>query len=178
MLEGRSRSVRAGLRRLVRSAERRLPHDLHLRPPQCGNEDQGWVAHFLMQAMAGRPITLYGDGCQVRDVLYVEDLLDAMILATDNIRRHAGRAFNVGGGPQHTISLLELIDMITELEGRRPEVEFGPWRVGDQKYYVSDTRSLREATGWAPRVTPQEGVRRLHQWLASNRACATMSEAH
>jgi CDP-paratose 2-epimerase len=134
-------------------------------PHQCGNEDQGWVAHFLMRAMAGQPITLFGDGRQVRDVLFVDDLLDAMQLAVRNVGRLGGRAYNMGGGPGSTVSLLELIDLIAELEGRRPEVDFGPWRVGDQRWYVSDTRRFQQAAGWAPRVGAREGVARLHAWL-------------
>jgi CDP-paratose 2-epimerase len=133
-------------------------------PHQCGNEDQGWVAHFLMRAMSGRPITLYGDGRQVRDVLFVEDLLDAMLLAVgqESLR---GKAFNIGGGPGSTISLLELLDLVEEIEGRRPEVTFGDWRVGDQRWYVSDVRGFGAATGWAPKVGVREGVTRLHAWL-------------
>ena len=135
-------------------------------PHQCGNEDQGWVAHFLMRARDGEPITIYGDGRQVRDVLYVDDLVDAMLVATADVDRLAGQAFNIGGGPQSTVSLLELLDLIGEL-GSVPEVQFGDWRVGDQRYYVSDTRRFRVATGWSPKVAPQEGVKLLHDWLSS-----------
>ncbi len=137
-------------------------------PHQCGNEDQGWVAHFLMQARDDKPITLYGDGRQVRDVLYVDDLLEAMLTATERIDALSGQAFNMGGGPASTVSLLELLAMIGEL-GDAPEVRFGDWRVGDQRYYVSDTRRFSSATGWAPKVTPQEGVKLLHEWLSSAR---------
>src|SRR5206468_3027559 len=95
---------------------------------QQGNEDQGWVAHFLRQALRHEPITLYGDGQQVRDVLHVDDLVDAMLRATDDIDRLSGTAFNIGGGPPSTISLLELLGMIERLTGRRPEVSFEDWR--------------------------------------------------
>src|SRR5207253_6556705 len=94
-------------------------------PHQFGNEDQGWVAHFLIRALKDQPITLYGDGMQVRDILFVEDLVDAFLLAQANMATLAGQAFNMGGGPANTISLLELLDMITELHGRRPDVRFG-----------------------------------------------------
>ena len=141
-------------------------------PHQCGNEDQGWVAHFLMQARDGAPITLYGDGRQVRDVLWVGDLLDAMELALDSAETLAGQAFNMGGGPQSTVSLLELLDLIGTL-GPAPEVRFGDWRVGDQRYYVSDTSRFRAATGWAPRTSPEQGVRQLRAWLGADRPVAT-----
>jgi CDP-paratose 2-epimerase len=136
-------------------------------PHQCGNEDQGWVAHFLVSALEGRPITIFGDGKQVRDVLYVEDLVEALLRATAGIERIGGRAFNIGGGAGNCLSLLELLDLIGELQGRPPVVEFGPWRRGDQRYYVSDTSAFTAATGWRPRVAPEEGVRRLNAWLAA-----------
>jgi CDP-paratose 2-epimerase len=137
-------------------------------PHQQGNEDQGWVAHFVREAMDGRPITLYGDGMQVRDVLFVEDLVDAMLLGIRDIDRLSGRAFNLGGGPANTISLLELLDRIGVLTGSAPEVDFGDWRVGDQRWYVSDTRAYQQATGWSPRVAPADGVERLFTWLQRN----------
>jgi CDP-paratose 2-epimerase len=146
-------------------------------PHQCGNEDQGWVAHFLKAAMAGEPITLYGDGRQVRDVLFVEDLLDAMEAAMADIGRLSGSAFNMGGGPASTVSLLELLDLIARLEGRRPEVDFGAWRIGDQRWYVSDTRRFAAATGWSPAVGVADGVRRLHAWLQADGAVAAVAEA-
>jgi CDP-paratose 2-epimerase len=149
-------------------------------PRQLGTEDQGWVAHFLLQAMQGRPITLYGDGKQVRDVLFVEDLLDAFLLARERAREVSGRAFNVGGGPANTVSLLELLDLVAELEGRRTRVAFEDWRVADQRWYVSDPSALSALTGWAPRTTVSEGVRRLHAWLEGARGAqrpALLTEA-
>jgi CDP-paratose 2-epimerase len=137
-------------------------------PHQCGTEDQGWVAHFALQAMHGRPITIYGDGRQVRDVLFVEDLVDALLLAVENAKQLGGRAFNIGGGPSNAVSLLEVLDVIGELEGEKPAVLFKDWRVGDQRYYVSDTSAFNAATGWSPRVDVGSGVARLHQWLASS----------
>jgi CDP-paratose 2-epimerase len=136
-------------------------------PHQHGNEDQGWVAHFLLRALAREPITIYGDGAQVRDVLFVDDLVDAIELAVANVEKLAGYAFNVGGGPANTISLLELVDLIAELEERRPKLTFAPERAGDQRYYVSDTSRLAEATGWVPRVTVREGVETLYRWLSA-----------
>jgi CDP-paratose 2-epimerase len=134
-------------------------------PRQFGTEDQGWIAHFLLRALAGETITLYGDGRQVRDVLFVEDLVEAFLQAERHLPAISGQAFNVGGGPDNTLSLLELLDLIAELTGARPAVEFAPWRTGDQRYYVSDTRKLQQLTGWQPRVGVRQGVGRLLQWL-------------
>ncbi|MBW3623845.1 MAG: SDR family NAD(P)-dependent oxidoreductase [Armatimonadetes bacterium] len=138
-------------------------------PHQFGTEDQGWVAHFLIRALEGRPITLYGDGMQVRDVLFAEDLVEAFLLAQANVHDLSGQAFNIGGGPENTTSLLELIDLIEELNGEKPVVRHDDWRIGDQRYYVSDTRKFRVATGWRPRVGVQAGVQRLHRWLRETR---------
>lgn len=137
-------------------------------PHQFGTEDQGWVAHFLIQALKGKPITLYGDGKQVRDILYVEDLVDAFMLAQENMDTISGHAFNMGGGVQNTVSLLELLDMIGSITGRKPQVSFEEWRPSDQKYYVSDYSRFSAATGWAPRINTQEGVSLLGQWLEQN----------
>jgi CDP-paratose 2-epimerase len=134
-------------------------------PRQFGTEDQGWVAHFLLRALAGETISLYGDGRQVRDVLFVDDLVEAFLGAERRLPEIAGQAFNVGGGPDNTLSLLELLDLIAELTGRRPEVEHAPWRTGDQRYYVSDTRRLQHLIGWRPQVGVRQGVTRLLQWL-------------
>jgi CDP-paratose 2-epimerase len=136
---------------------------------QMGNEDQGWVAHFLIRALENEPITVFGDGCQVRDALYIDDLVEALLMASADAERLAGSAFNIGGGPRNCISLLELIDMIEELHGTPPAVEFGPWRQGDQRYYVSDTSAFTAATGWRPTVAPADGVRRLNEWLELRR---------
>jgi CDP-paratose 2-epimerase len=134
-------------------------------PHQFGTEDQGWVAHFLIQAMNHRPITLYGDGKQVRDILFVEDLVDAFLLAMKNIRTLSGQVFNIGGGVDNTTSLLELLGQIEELNGRTPQIHWGDWRPGDQRYYVSDFSKFHTATGWSPKVNTREGVRKLFHWL-------------
>jgi CDP-paratose 2-epimerase len=134
-------------------------------PHQFGNEDQGWVAHFLIRALDDQPITVFGDGRQVRDVLFVEDLVDAFLRASADARELAGRAFNIGGGVRNCVSLVELIDLIAERQGHAPAIDFGPWRRGDQRYYVSDTSAFEAATGWRPRTSPSEGVGRLHDWL-------------
>jgi len=138
-------------------------------PHQMGNEDQGWVAHFLIRAIEGKPIILYGDGMQVRDLLFVEDLVDAFLLAQANIHTLTADAFNIGGGLGNTISLIELLELIGRLHGDKPAVRLKDWRPGDQRYYVSDTRKFKAATGWAPKVNVQEGVERLMHWLLESR---------
>jgi CDP-paratose 2-epimerase len=141
-------------------------------PHQFGTEDQGWVAHFLISAIDGEPLTIYGDGKQVRDILFVEDLVDAFLLCREHIDRAAGQAFNIGGGAANSISLLDLVEMISELRGEAPEVALSDWRQGDQRYYASDTGRFGALTGWQPRVDPVTGVGLLHEWLVAERACA------
>lgn len=145
-------------------------------PRQLGTEDQGWVAHFLIRAIQGRPITLYGDGKQVRDVLFIEDLLDAFLLAREHARELAGRAFNIGGGPHNTTSLLELLELVGELRGAPPRVRPDDWRVADQRWYVSDPAAFGRVTGWEPRTSVREGVGRLHAWLGEQRDVARALE--
>jgi CDP-paratose 2-epimerase len=146
-------------------------------PHQHGNEDQGWVAHFLIRALDDTPVVVYGDGAQVRDILYVDDLVDAMLGALRKAPALAGQAFNVGGGADNTISLLELLDLIEDVHGKRPLVRFGEERPGDQRYYVSDTTKLRRALGWRPRVGVAEGVTALYRWLAADRTASLAAEA-
>lgn len=138
-------------------------------PHQHGTEDQGWVAHFMIRALRGEPITIYGDGRQVRDILFVEDAVDAYVRAWRNIDRISGRAFNLGGGPANAVSLLQLIAHIEGLIGRHVEVAFESWRAGDQRYFVSDTRRItRELSLPAP--TPwRSGLARLGEWLMESR---------
>lgn len=136
-------------------------------PHQCGNEDQGWVAHFVRQILDGAPITLFGDGLQVRDTLYVEDLVDAFLAAEAQAGQISGHAFNMGGGPKRTTSLLELLELIGSLHGTKPRVIHEDWRPSDQRYYVSDTRSFENLTGWKAAVNVPEGVSALYQWMKS-----------
>lgn len=137
-------------------------------PHQNGTEDQGWVAHFARCALEGRPVTVYGDGRQVRDVLYVDDLVDAFELARRHAGRLAGQAFNVGGGAANTLSLLELLEHLERLTGCAVDTTFDAWRVGDQRYYVSDTSRFAAATGWHARVGVEAGIAALHAWLAES----------
>jgi CDP-paratose 2-epimerase len=137
-------------------------------PRQFGTEDQGWVAHFLIRALRGEPVTIYGDGAQVRDALFVDDAVDAWLAGLRQIDRLSGRAFNLGGGPSCTLSLLEMLAHIERLTGRRPDVSFAEARPGDQLWYVSDTRAFEEATGWRARVGLDEGLGALTGWLREN----------
>jgi CDP-paratose 2-epimerase len=135
-------------------------------PRQFGTEDQGWIAHFLIRALQGQPITVYGDGRQVRDALYVEDAVDAWLAAWVGIDRVRGRAFNLGGGADNTLSLREFLERIRAATGRAPEVDFAEARPGDQLWYVSDTGALSEATGWHPRIALDAGLASLIRWLS------------
>jgi CDP-paratose 2-epimerase len=135
-------------------------------PRQFGTEDQGWVAHFLIAALAGAPITIFGDGYQMRDVLYADDAVDAYVRALRFARATGGgRAFNLGGGPGNAFSLRELLALIPGLVGATPQIEFADWRPGDQAWYVSDTSAFTAATGWRARIGPSDGLRRLTAWL-------------
>jgi CDP-paratose 2-epimerase len=134
-------------------------------PHQHGTEDQGWVAHFLIRATQGQTITIYGDGRQVRDILYIDDLTEAMLRACAHIDELAGRAFNIGGGPANAVSVREVLQAIAGLCGLSPRLEHRPWRVGDQRYYVSDATAFSRATGWSPTVAPAAGIAALHRWL-------------
>jgi CDP-paratose 2-epimerase len=136
-------------------------------PHQNGTEDQGWVAHFALQVGGGRPITVYGDGNQVRDLLFVEDLVEAMQLAREHAPAVQGRAFNIGGGPANAMSVNEVLELL-----EAPAVRHAEERPGDQRYYVADTRSFREATGWAPLVDAPDGIERLVRFLGPVEAAA------
>ena len=137
-------------------------------PHQFGNEDQGWVAHMARNALGGEPIAIYGDGKQVRDVLFVEDLLDAFDRARQLMPTLSGQAFNIGGGPANTTSVLELIGRLEAHLNHRIDVSHGSWRVGDQRYYVSDTRRFEAASGWRPRTSVTEGTTALCEWLRTS----------
>jgi CDP-paratose 2-epimerase len=135
-------------------------------PHQFGTEDQGWVAHFVLRALEDGVITVFGDGRQVRDILYVDDLVDALLLASRHAGTVAGQAFNIGGGSRNAVSLLELVDRIERIQGRPQAVHFDDWRTGDQRWYVSDVRRFERATGWSPKVSAADGIERLYRWLA------------
>ena len=138
-------------------------------PHQFGTEDQGWVAHFLLRGLCGRPITIFGNGKQVRDILHVDDLVDAFLLCLERMEELHGRAFNIGGGPMNSLSLLELLRQMEELDCVPPSLTFDRSRQGDQPYFVADTRSFGALTGWRPRVGAEKGVAMLRHWLAEHR---------
>lgn len=134
-------------------------------PHQNGSEDQGWIAHFMRRALADEPVVVYGSGRQVRDVLFVDDLVNAFECARQNIATLNGRAFNIGGGTANTLSILELLDHIQRITQRRLRVSTDAWRIADQRYYVSDIARFRAMTGWRPRVGVNAGLIALCDWL-------------
>lgn len=139
-------------------------------PRQFGIEDQGWVAHFLISFVLGRAITIYGDGKQVRDILYIDDLLTAFERAVDRIDVTAGQVYNMGGGPENTISVwTEFREILTELLGHEVEASYDDWRPGDQLVYVSDTTKARRELDWAPRTSVREGITKLYHWVVENK---------
>jgi CDP-paratose 2-epimerase len=136
---------------------------------QMGTEDQGWVAHFLIQALKGNPIFIYGDGCQVRDILDISDAVDAYAKAWQNISAVGGRAFNLGGGPANAVSLKQLIAHIENIVGRPVEIIHADWRAGDQRYFVSDTRRAVHELGLNTPIPWRQGVAALARWLDEER---------
>jgi CDP-paratose 2-epimerase len=142
---------------------------------QFGVEDQGWVAWFIIAAVTGQPITIYGDGKQVRDVLWVDDLLDLFQTAVDRIDVAAGRIYNVGGGAENTLAVWsELGPMLEGLLGRQINVAWDDWRPGDQRIFVADIGKAERELGWRPKVGKGEGVRRLFDWVVANRSLFAM----
>jgi CDP-paratose 2-epimerase len=136
---------------------------------QFGIEDQGWVAWFIIAAIKGRPIRIYGNGKQVRDVLFIEDLLDAYDALINNIDVAAGQIYNVGGGPNNTMSIwTEFGPRLEQLLGRPIPVNHGDWRPGDQPVYISDIRKAEREIGWRPQVSVEEGTQRLFEWIRAN----------
>jgi CDP-paratose 2-epimerase len=136
---------------------------------QFGIEDQGWVAWFIIAALKNRPITIYGNGKQVRDVLFIDDLLDAYEAAVDQVDVSAGKIYNVGGGPQNTLAIWsEFGPMLEGLLHRPITVKYSDWRPGDQSVYISDIRKIADELDWTPKVSVRDGVERLFNWAKSN----------
>jgi CDP-paratose 2-epimerase len=132
---------------------------------QFGTEDQGWVAHFARSLLSGEPVTIYGDGRQVRDVLWIDDLVRAMRLAMDRIDTVAGEVFNIGGGAENAVSVRGVIERLRELTDSAVPVSYADWRPGDQRIYVSDTAKAERVLGWRARTSWEEGLGRLVEWL-------------
>jgi CDP-paratose 2-epimerase len=138
-------------------------------PRQFGIEDQGWVAWFVIAAVLGRPITIYGDGKQVRDVLHVDDLLDAYDAVVEKIDIAAGQVYNIGGGPENVMSVwVEFGPILEKLLGKKIDVARGDWRPGDQKVFYADIRKAGRELGWKPKIGVEQGVERLFKWVQEN----------
>ena len=139
-------------------------------PRQFGVEDQGWVAWMIIAAVTGCPLTIYGDGKQIRDVLHVDDLLDAYDAAIAKIDKVRGQVYNLGGGPENTMSIwTEFGPLLEKLLGKPVPVRRGDWRPGDQKVFVADIRKAERELSWEPKVRVQEGVARLFEWVKENK---------
>lgn len=136
---------------------------------QFGIEDQGWVAWFAIAATLERPITIFGDGMQARDLLFVDDLVECYLAAVQNIEAAAGESFNIGGGPENTLSLLELIHLLERRLGRPLKLTYSDWRSGDQPLFVCDVAKARRLLRWQPTTSAQTGVEILLDWIEANR---------
>jgi CDP-paratose 2-epimerase len=139
-------------------------------PRQFGNEDQGWVAHFLYSVLASRPITIYGDGYQVRDVLHVYDVIEGMAAARDAIDQTRGQVFNLGGGLERSVSVIEMLRQIEQKTGRPLHLQYRETRPGDQPLYISDTSKLQQYTNWKPRRTVADILQSIYQFWSDNPA--------
>lgn len=135
---------------------------------QYGNEDQGWVAHFIIKSLLGKKINIYGDGKQVRDLLEIKDLINAYLLATKNIEKVKGEIYNIGGGLKNTFSLLEFIDFLSKVLKKDIKYDFFPWRPGDQKVFISDNTKLKNDLMWEPKISPEKGIEKLINWIKNN----------
>ena len=138
-------------------------------PHQFGVEDQGWVAWLVLRSLLGKPVTIYGDGKQVRDVLNVEDLIAVYDAAVGRIDQVVGKIYNIGGGPANKLSLLQLIGLLEKINGSKPAYSFSDWRPGDQRVYISDVHRAHKDLDWSPKISPEQGVRRMLAWMTANR---------
>ena len=133
---------------------------------QFGVEDQGWVSWLTIATLTGKPITIYGDGKQVRDVLYVSDLIEAFDKFLNSKSKH--EVFNIGGGPKNPLSLLELLEMLKRMSGMNPKISFAGWRPADQKVYISNINKTKTLLNWEPKTSPENGIKRLVSWIPNN----------
>jgi len=138
-------------------------------PHQFGIEEQGWLAWFINSLLFDRPVTIYGNGKQTRDILFIDDLLEAYDLAFQNIEKVKGEAFNIGGGNDYSLSIWELFDILEKISGKKFNYEKSSWRPGDQKVYISDISKIKNMLNWSPKNSPQEGVEKLYNWIAKNK---------
>jgi CDP-paratose 2-epimerase len=139
-------------------------------PHQFGIEDQGWVAWFIIALTKGKTISIYGNGKQVRDLLFVEDLVRAYDLAAKNIKQTKGQIYNIGGGTKNTISIwFDFKPILEKLLGRKIKPKFADWRPGDQPIYVSDIRKAKRDFGWGPKINVQLGIEKLYNWVSANK---------
>ncbi|MBU2099644.1 GDP-mannose 4,6-dehydratase [Candidatus Micrarchaeota archaeon] len=136
---------------------------------QFGTEDQGWIAWFVIASVFGKKITIFGNGKQSRDVLYSDDVVNAFDLAAKKIKKTKGKIFNIGGGPENTLSLLELIELLEELNRKKITYSFDKWRPGDQKVFVSNIEKAEKEFGWKPKVPAKKGVEILFNWVKENK---------
>ena len=139
-------------------------------PHQFGVEDQGWVAWFIIALMKNKNITIYGNGKQVRDILYIDDLVEAYDLAIENIEKTKGQVYNIGGGADNTISVwLEFKPLLEKLFNKKIDVNFSDWRPGDQPIFVSDIRKAKKDFGWEPKIKIDDGIKKLYEWISKNK---------
>ncbi len=131
---------------------------------QMGMEDQGWVAHFSRQFLTGNPITIFGDGYQVRDLLWVEDLIGAYILSIEEIQKTKGNIYNIGGGSKHAFSLIQTLNTLKRITGQNIPIHLAKNRIGDQKWFISDNTHLHKDTGWQPETSLETGLTKLVAW--------------
>lgn len=137
---------------------------------QFGIEDQGWVAWFMIAAITGKPLTIYGDGKQVRDILWVDDLVDCYQKAVRSIEKTSGQIYNIGGGPDNTLSLLELVAFMERKLNRTLPIPFADWRPGDQPVYISAIEKARSDFGWSPKTDKTQGLEELWNWVEAEKA--------
>lgn len=136
---------------------------------QFGIEDQGWVSWFTIASVLNKPITIYGDGMQIRDVLYVEDLVRAYEIAIKNIKKSAGKIYNVGGGAKFTLSLLELVDLLEKKLNKKIKYASADWRPGDQPVYISNISKIKKGLGWQPKISVSEGTSLMIDWIVKEK---------
>ncbi|MCK4818094.1 GDP-mannose 4,6-dehydratase, partial [bacterium] len=136
---------------------------------QFGIEDQGWVAWFCIAAVLGKKITIYGNGKQIRDILFIDDLIQAYELSYEKRHKIAGKVFNIGGGPENTLSLHELIRKLEILKGEKIPITYDNWRPGDQKVFIGDIRKAHQDFGWRPQINSEQGIEQLFRWVQNNK---------